>query len=62
LELFSDEIDPDTKIMLTNAIYFKEAWSVAFTKVAGETRVSSLDIIFTEIKVKFVFYGIPIYT
>ena len=29
---FPEALDPDTKILLTNAIYFKEAWTVKFNQ------------------------------
>ena len=39
----TDEIQEDTQLMLTNAIYFKDAWKVAFNQL--ETDQVSGDII-----------------
>ena len=38
-QFFSDQVASDTVLMLTNAIYFKEAWTVAFKEVAGGNQV-----------------------
>jgi NADH:ubiquinone oxidoreductase subunit 3 (subunit A) len=32
---FSGSVDPEAVMLLTNAVHFKEAWTVAFTEIVS---------------------------
>ena len=51
MRLHSDKVPEDTQVMLTNAIYFKDAWKVPFHQ-SGIPRVR------VEVKVETILYTI----